>query len=204
MIKYVSWDLQGTLSAAGFSDNFWLELLPAAYAVKHGCDVAAAKAQLWGQFKAMGKYDLRYYDDAYWADQLDFDTMDIMQHADMQPSLDVALLAHIARLAVPSIILSTTTHRFINYELGDEKGLFAHTYSCVDDFHSGGKTEEVYRAVAQQLGVEPDEILHIGDNEEMDIVNAEQAGVCTLHYTGDTFALIAALQDVCEKGGEER
>lgn len=203
MIKYVSWDLQGTLSSAVFSDAFWLELLPAAYAAKYACDLATAKAQLWEQFKAMGKYDIRYYDDAYWARQLGFNTLDVLRHANVQPSLDSALLSYVARLPTPSIILSTTTNLFIDYELGDKNALFARTYSCVDDFQTGGKTEEIYREVARQLGVKPEEILHIGDNEEMDITNAARAGVHTLHYTGDTLALIAALQDMLATEGAE-
>lgn len=203
MIKYVSWDLQGTLSEAAFSDNFWLELLPAAYAAKHVCDLATAKAQLWEQFKAMGKYDIRYYDDAYWASQLGFNTSDVLRHANVQPNLDSALLSYIASLTTPSIILSTTTNLFIDYELGDKKALFARTYSCVDDFQTGGKTKEIYEAIARQLSVEPHDILHIGDNDEMDITNATRAGVHALHYTGDTLALITALQDILATEGTE-
>lgn len=203
MIKYVSWDLQGTLSEAAFSDNFWLELLPAAYAAKHACDLATAKAQLWEQFKAMGKYDIRYYDDAYWASQLGFNTLDVLRRVNVQPRLDSALLSYITSLTTPSIILSTTTNLFIDYELGDKKAFFARTYSCVDDFQTGGKTEEVYREIARQLGIKPQEILHIGDNEEMDITNATRAGVHALHYTGDTLALITALQDILATEGTE-
>lgn len=203
MIKYVSWDLQGTLSAAAFSDAFWLELLPAAYTVKYGCDGVSAKAQLWEQFKAMGKYDLRYYDDAYWASQLGFNTLDVLRHANVQPSLDSVLLSYIANLTTPSVILSTTTNLFIDYELGDKKELFVRTYSCVDDLQTGGKTEEIYREVARQIGVEPHEILHIGDNQEMDIMNAERAGVRTLYYTGDTPALIAAMENILVSEGTE-
>ena len=31
MIKYLSLDLQGTLSDSKFSDNYWLEILPKKY-----------------------------------------------------------------------------------------------------------------------------------------------------------------------------
>lgn len=34
MIKYISLDLQGTLSDSKFSDNFWIEIIPKKYAEK--------------------------------------------------------------------------------------------------------------------------------------------------------------------------
>lgn len=194
MIKYLSWDLQGTLSASEFSDNFWLMLLPSAYAAKHGCDLVAAKAQLWDQFKTMGKYDINYYDDAYWAEQLDFTTIDILREAVIQPSLNEELIDYLTNIELPSIILSTTTETFINYELGTKRSIFAHTYSCVDDFQTGGKTKEIYLNVARMLGIEPNEMLHIGDNMEMDSTNATQAGVHSIHYDGNTQTLIDTLR----------
>ena len=74
MIRLISFDLQGVVSDATFSDTFWLEELPKLYAKRHNVDVAVAKRSLGDMFKAMGKYDLRYYDDAYWGAELGFST----------------------------------------------------------------------------------------------------------------------------------
>ena len=38
MIKYISLDLQGTLSDSKFSDNFWLEIIPQKYSEKFNID----------------------------------------------------------------------------------------------------------------------------------------------------------------------
>jgi len=191
MIKYLSFDLQGTLSASEFSDNFWRELLPEAYASRYDIDITEAKAQLGAEFKKIGTYDIRYYDDAYWAEELGFTTVDLIEDALPQPILDIDLMRFLKSLDIPKIIISTTTNAFIDYELGQNKTVFTRTFSCVDDFETGGKTREIFQKIAHELGVEPREILHIGDNDEMDIENARLAGVKALKYTGDTVACIA-------------
>lgn len=193
MIRYLSFDLQGVLSASAFSDYFWLEQLPRLYAKKHQLSLREAKTVLGARFKAMGKYDLRYYDDAYWAEQLGFVTLEVLQAMPVQPVLNKALLGHIRTISLPKIILSTTTTTFLDYELGSKRQLFEQIFSCVDTFHVGGKTPQVFQDVARALGVRPDEIIHIGDNPEMDIQNATTAGLHTIPYTGSTSEVIKQL-----------
>lgn len=189
MISCLSLDLQGTLSKVDFSDNFWLELLPQAYAKRHAIGLAEAKKRLRREFSEAGKYDIRYYDDSYWVARLGFDTLQLIEAGTLRPELDEALFNLIELLDIPKIIVSTTTNTFINYELGDKKQLFVSTYSCVDDFNVGGKTPEVFRMIAAAQGISPNNILHIGDNSEMDVLNAERAGVQALLYDGDVEAL---------------
>lgn len=43
MIKYISLDLQGTLSDSKFSDNFWLEIIPQKYAEKFKITIRRSK-----------------------------------------------------------------------------------------------------------------------------------------------------------------
>lgn len=195
MIKCVSFDLQGVLSASEFSDNFWLELLPQQYARCHKVSLAEAKAHLRQDFTKMGKYDIRYYDNAYWAELLKFDTLAVIQEAKVQPVLNRQLLDFIANLPLPKIIISTTTKLFIDYELGVDKALFVKAYSCVDDFKTGGKTPEVFERVALEMDIKTSELLHVGDNGEMDVVNAQLAGVRTILYDSDVDKLVKRLSE---------
>lgn len=195
MIKYLSFDLQGVLSASDFSDSFWLNILPSEYARAHHISIQAAKTMLKKEFAAFGKYDIRYYDDQYWAKQLGFETLDVLKRAERQPTLHQPLLHLIAHISLPKIIISTTTRVFIDYELGDAESLFTKTYSCVDDFSCGGKQPMIYKTIAKQLGVQPNEILHIGDNVEMDITNALSVGLHAMQWTGNIDQLIATLKD---------
>lgn len=164
MIKLLSFDLQGTLSDVRYSNYFWLEYL----------------APLKDSFKKIGPYDRRYYDDSLYTDDL----ATIMKHH--TPKLDEIFLSFIESIQVTKIILSTTTHRFIDLELGERKNIFDGCYSSLDDFGIAGKTPKVYKKVAGLFKVKPEEILHIGDHPEMDILHAQEAGCQVLHYTGNT------------------
>lgn len=181
MIKYVSFDLQGTLSSSKFSDYFWLEMLPKLYAKHNKIGLEEAKTYLKDYFKKIGKYDIKYYDNKYWEKELDFKTEEVLESMIIKPSFN-KIIDLIDKIDLPIIIITTTTSVFVDYELGSKKDKFYKIYSCCDDFHIGGKTKEVYNRVLSDLNIKKDELLHIGDNLEMDIDNCNQAGVKAIYY----------------------
>ena len=198
MIKVLSLDLQGTLSNSNFSDFFWLELLPEKYAKKFNTSIDQAKEILKEEFKQYGKYNILYYDDKYWSNYLEFDTLEELKKFIIQPTINTELYNLIQNISVPKIIISTTTDLFIDYELKDNQKDFEKIYSCVDYFQTGGKTKEVFSAVCKELNVSPNEVLHIGDSKTMDYENAIQAGVNAILYDGDINKLKADLNKYME------
>lgn len=182
MIKYISLDLQGTLSNSKFSDNFWLEIIPQKYAEKFKITIEEAKQVLKQKFKEYGVYNILYYDDKYWAQYLNFDVKQELDQSLIIPSINKEIYEYFDKINLPKIIISTTTDLFINYELKEKVKDFEKIYSCVDYFKIGGKTKEVYQKVAKELNVNPEEILHIGDNSLMDVENAKKAGVNAILY----------------------
>lgn len=190
MIKLISFDLQGTLSSAKFSDDFWLEILPRKYATFHNTSIESAKKELREEFKKFGKYDFRYYDNRYWEKVLKFDTKQEFKKLE-SPKLCLELLDFIKSLPLPHIIFSTTTYDFIYYELGEFSNLFDTIISTLDDYHIAGKSEEAYRILAKNFNLLPKEILHIGDNKIMDIDNAQKVGLQTIYF--DSLKSIADL-----------
>lgn len=182
MIKYISLDLQGTLSNSKFSDNFWLEIIPQKYAEKFKITIEEAKQVLKQKFKEYGVYNILYYDDKYWAQYLNFDIKQELDQSLIRPSINKEIYEYFDKINLPKIIISTTTDLFINYELKEKVKDFEKIYSCVDYFKIGGKTKEVYQKVAKELNVNPEEILHIGDNYLMDVENAKKAGVNAILY----------------------
>lgn len=185
MIKILSLDLQGTLSDSKFSDYFWLELLPKKYAQKFNLSIQEAKDILKQKFKEYGVYNILYYDDKYWSNYLDFNTLEELKKFENQPQIDNKLYNLIKNINLPKIIISTTTNLFIEYELKENIKDFDKIYSCVDTFNTGGKTTEVFKKVCEELNVQPNEILHIGDNKTMDVDNAIEVGVNAIIYDGD-------------------
>jgi putative hydrolase of the HAD superfamily len=198
MIKYLSFDLQGTLSGAKFSDNFWINILPELYAKENNLSNNEAQNELKKYFKEIGKYDIRYYDDNYWSKKLKFNTIDILKQNDIIPTLNNKFLNFIKTMEIPVIIISTTTNIFIDYELGANIKYFYKTYSCVDDFNKGGKTIDIYIQIAKDLKVKTNEILHIGDNYEMDITNANKANVNAILFSNDEDSVIDKIKNRLE------
>lgn len=182
MIKYISLDLQGTLSNSKFSDNFWLEIIPQKYAEKFKITIEEAKQVLKQKFKEYSVYNILYYDDKYWAQYLNFDIKQELDQSLIRPSINKEIYEYFDKINLPKIIISTTTDLFINYELKEKVKDFEKIYSCVDYFKIGGKTKEAYQKVAKELNVNPEEILHIGDNSLMDVENAKKAGVNAILY----------------------
>lgn len=185
MIKIISLDLQGTLSDSSFSDYFWIELLPRKYSEKFNITLDEAKKTLKEKFKGYGVYNLKYYDDKYWEKYLSFNTLDELKKMDIQPKINEELYKLILSIPLPKIIISTTTNTFIEYELKDKIKDFKKTYSCVDNFNTGGKTPEIFKKVCSELNVLPSEVLHIGDSKTMDVENAFNSGVSAILYDGD-------------------
>lgn len=198
MIKYISLDLQGTLSDSKFSDNFWLEILPKKYSEYFNISFDKAKKILKDKFKEYGVYNILYYDDKYWAEYLKFDTNEELSLSGIRPQINHDLYDFINTLDLPKIIISTTTNLFINLELKDKVKMFNKIYSCVDYFKVGGKTKEVYEEVCKELKVKPNEILHIGDNKLMDIDNAEAAGINTILFNNNTENVIEEIKKYLE------
>lgn len=185
MIKILSLDLQGTLSDSKFSDYFWLELLPKKYSEKFDLSIDDAKEILKSKFKEYGVYNILYYDDRYWSEYLNFNTLEELKKFQIQPNLDEKLYELISNINLPKIIISTTTDLFIEYELKENIKDFEKVYSCVDYFNTGGKTADIFKKVCKELNVLPNEVLHIGDSKTMDVENAIEAGVNAILYDGN-------------------
>lgn len=189
MIKILSLDMQGTLTSSEFSDYFWLELLPKKYSEKFNCSIESAKQIISDKFSKMGKYNIRYYDDMYWAKWLGFETINELNTMDIIPKVNNEMYDFINTIKLPKIIISTTTELFIRYELKEKITDFYKIYSCIDYFKVGGKTKDVFLKVCKELQISPKEMLHIGDSKIMDYENAKKAGINAVLYDGNLIKL---------------
>lgn len=201
--KLICFDLQGTLSNAEFSDYFWFETLPALHQKsKNIKTIEESKRILKNLFSGYGKYDPRYYSVQYWIGELGIQITEepliesIQKESQFYTDTEVLVHRLIQESAV--ILLSTTTRSFLTKELGGREHLFTKTYSALDDFETAGKTKELYQKIARMHGVRPEEAINIGDNKEMDIVNAQAAGWGTFFFdkTVDRALLIEQLKKI--------
>jgi len=199
MIRYLSLDLQGTLSDSKFSDYYWMEIIPEKYAEKFHIPIDHAKEILKNKFKRYGVYHIRYYDDKYWEEYLGFSTKMELEKSLVKPKINQELYDFISKLKIPKMIISTTTNLFIEFELQEKVNTFDKIYSCADSFKIGGKTREVYEKICQELDIKPGEILHIGDNKRMDIDHAKEAGLNTILFDNNTKDVIKSIKEYLEE-----
>jgi HAD superfamily hydrolase (TIGR01549 family) len=184
--EFISFDLQGTLTDSAFSDEFWFEVLPKLYARYKKISLKKAKDNLGKYFNEVGKYDLSYYSADYWLKTLDPELSfnQALKIFDANPFFYPEMKELIKTLASKNnlIISTSTTYDFIDLEMPGEKKYFSHIFSSIDDFGIAGKPKEFYEKVCTALNTDPEKVLHIGDNKEMDIKNAESAGLKTFFF----------------------
>lgn len=183
--QLISFDLQGTLSDSAFSDEFWLELLPALYAKKHQITSDQAKNLIESEFKSIGKYHALFYDYRLRLNELlpKWEFQNLVGRLKNKPKLDHDVLTIIKNIPqeIPKIILSATTRDFIDLELGEAKQYFHNTFSTIDDFNTPGKPPVLFQKIASLMKVRPEDCLHIGDCHEMDYENAKKASWSSFH-----------------------
>ncbi len=139
-----------------------------------------------GLFKKFGKYNYRYYSIDYWLKELGLDLSfkGLVRLILNKPYFfeDGKEILGNLKDKVILIISSSTTNDFIEIELGNNKKYFDYVFSSIDSFNIPGKTKGFYLKVAKRLKVKPSEVLHIGDNWEMDVINAKKAGLDAFYF----------------------
>lgn len=103
------------------------------------------------------------------------------------PDLEILQLARLARekFGVRTVLVSDTyfsekqIRRIVDRDIF--AGLDIHAVFTSSD-HQIGKGLGLFAKVVEELGHPPDELLHVGDNEEADVAAAAAAGIHTVHF----------------------
>ena len=182
MVKIVSFDLDGTLIKKSFTDYFWLELIPKHYSKKYELTIDEAKKIVTEKYEAIGMDDIRWYIPEYWINLfgLDFNVEEELNNikhlAEPYPDAIEILNSLYDRY---DLVIATNAHRkFIEVEIKviGEK-YFKHVFSCVSNYNLPRKTEEFYISMVRELNVEPNNIVHVGDDEKYDFIIPRRVGV---------------------------
>jgi putative hydrolase of the HAD superfamily len=174
MPKIISFDMDGTLVDPEFTDWVWGHGIPTLYAENAGLPFEEAKAFVEGEYLKVGEGAIEWYDIKYW---LSFFRLDCSWKVLMERYIDKISLYedvnHIMERLKNRFILILTSNagrEFINMEM-EATGLgkyFHHTFSATSDFHMVKKTVDFYKKICSILGVDPQEIIHVGDHYEFD------------------------------------
>lgn len=180
---YISFDMDGTLIDPTYTDYVWGQGIPTLYAEKVGLPFEAAKAFVVKEYQKVGEGAVAWYDIKYWFRffQLEQSWKDLMrQFVDkIKVYPDVNHILDRLKERFPLILTSNAGREFIDIEL-EATGLckyFDQIFSATSDFGEVKKTIEFYQQVCQILGVNPQEIVHIGDHYEFDFLVPRRLGI---------------------------
>lgn len=183
-IKVVSFDADGTLVDPSFMDRFWFYGIPSLYADKKGVGLREAIEHVTAEYDKMGPEDLRWYLPSYWIEHfgLGVSVTKILNglagHLKVYPDVPSALKRLNAKYDL--IVASSSPRELLEFELVTIGSYFARVFSSVSDFGQPGKTAAFYLNICDSMGVEPGEMLHVGDQRDLDLEVPSSVGVQAL------------------------
>ncbi len=178
-VKVISFDAEGTLVTPDFSQAIWHEAIPALYAQKHGLDLVQAKESIIEKYDKVGDQKLEWYDIRYWFDLLDLGAPEpiiqsCIDRAHYYAEVDEVLSSLKGEYVL--LVASGTPIELLHYLLRDIKFHFSRVFSSISHYRQI-KTPEFYLSICQEIGVMPDEVVHVGDSFQLDFLVPKEVGI---------------------------
>lgn len=181
--KVISFDLDGTLIDLDFDFHLWFEELPRLYSEQNGIPLAEAKDLMRSEYNRIGMQRREWYDLCFWVKHhnLKVDPQKIV--SDLSHKISVfpdalPVLKALKKEKRRMVVFSNTPKMFLDIKIKVDglEGFFERTISVYSDYSKIKSHDGVFAQLAGELGVEPCEILHIGDSYKSDYVPAIKEG----------------------------
>jgi putative hydrolase of the HAD superfamily len=187
MPTIISFDMDGTLVDAEFTDWVWGHGIPTLYAKKAGVSFEEAKEFVVKEYLKVGEGAMEWYDIKYWFRLFHLEeswevlmgryTDKIRIYPDVHPLLERL------RDRYRVVLTSNAGREFIGMEM-EATGLgkyFDRIFSATSDFGEVKKTAAFYQRICQILEARPQEIVHVGDHYEFDYLVPRSLGIQAFH-----------------------
>lgn len=176
MIKVISFDLDDTLSDSKFDELIWRTEIPKAYAKEKNISFEEAYKIVTTEYKNLwGKVQGNWRDASFWLKHFELSTTweDLLNtvHHEIQHYPDVINVLTELFKHFKLIIISNAERKFIDakLKLNHLQKFFTKIYSASSDFDKTKKDQEVFKKALADFSIKPDEMIHIGDDEECDV-----------------------------------
>jgi 5'-nucleotidase len=204
-IKIVSFDVEGTMVTTGFSAAIWFEMIPQRYARRYGLDFDEATRRIRQEYDSVGDQQLDWYDVQYWFTRFDLGRADIAMEELQERVVHYPETKEVLQRLGKDYKLSVASgspRPFLKHLLRDTEHHFTHIFSSTSDFKQV-KTAAFYREMCNVLAVQPQQIVHVGDNRQFDFQEPAEVGISAFYLdregkSGDPSALhdLAQLADL--------
>ncbi|MBI2148222.1 HAD family hydrolase [Candidatus Woesearchaeota archaeon] len=188
MIKYISFDLDGTLADETFDSLIWNEEIPKLFAKKNKVSLEEAKTRVYAEYyKALYIEKIRNWTDIYyWFKRFNFKDwkvllQDMKKHVFLY-SDTIESLQYLSK-KYRLIIISNSEEKFLNIKLEAEglKKYFDKIYSAPTNFNISKKNAGLFLEVLKKLKINKEEVIHIGDDHYLDYEVPSSVGIKSFH-----------------------
>jgi HAD superfamily hydrolase (TIGR01493 family) len=213
---YISFDLDGTLVDSEFVDLVWLKGIPELYAQKEGMDLFRAQELVINEYSKVGDGVLEWYDIGYWFNHFGLpgkweDLLKQYSHnVRVYPEVHEVLGQLRERYSL--IVLSNAAREFIDVEMekGGLEGYFDQVVSATSDFGMVKKSAKFYKTICEDLNINPQTLIHVGDHWEFDYQIPKQMGIVAYYIDRkderrgpDSINNLRSLHQILDSGGNE-
>ncbi len=192
MIKYISFDLDGTLIHENkkFDYILWSVEIPKLYAKKNRVSLKEARKEIFSQY-----YSSKYIDKlndkdwtrvTYWLKRfrLEKDLENLVSKMKKHVNISKKTIGVLKRLSKKHdlILITASDPQFIKIKLETDRieKYFKRIFS-IDSLKVQNKDEKMYLKVLKQLKAKPEEIAHVGDGRKVDFEIPSNLGIIAFH-----------------------
>ena len=134
-------------------------------------------------YDEVGERRKEWYDIRYWFDLFQLGdyrrVLETYRHRALPYPETLQVLSTLGR-AYTLIISSSSAREFLPYLLDGIDRYFARVFSSISDYGQL-KNPEFYLTVCREMGVEPGQMVHVGDSWQFDFLAAKEIGIKVFH-----------------------
>jgi HAD superfamily hydrolase (TIGR01549 family) len=179
--------VEGTLVTTDFSYAIWFEMIPQRYVERWGLSFEEATEKVRQTYDSVGDQHLEWYDVQYWFTRFDLGDADIAME-ELQPRVhyfpDTKDVLKQLQGRYTLSVASGSPRPFLKHLLRDIEHHFSAIYSSTTDFQQV-KTADFWAGMCRDLGVDPGQVVHIGDHRQFDFLEPASIGIKAYHLDRD-------------------
>jgi FMN phosphatase YigB (HAD superfamily) len=204
-IRVISFDAEGTLASHAFSRSIWQEIVPTLYGQQHGLTFEDAAPQVFAQYATIGPNRQEWYDIGYWFRRLGLGeaapVIEAHRHL-IQIYDDVVPVLDALRERFTLVVASSTPLEFLSPLLRDVAPAFVRMFSSTSAC-GRLKDEEFFRWLCREVGADPSQTVHVGDNRLRDYEYPSAVGLRAFHLdrSGESNSALHSLRELLELPG---